>query len=332
MGQEYVYVKYDEMLNVFQSILEKEGLEKEKASICSKILTDNSLDGVESHGVLRFESFADRLIAGEMDKYAEPVLVTSNKAFECWDGNKGIGPINAILMADRSVYLAKEFGIGIVALRNTTHWMRGGTYGQRIASCGCFGICWTNTKANMNAWGTHKEIVGNNPIVFAAPKKDNPVVLDMAISQYSYGKLVAMDLAGQMLPFYGGFDKDGELTKNPGAVVENHSALPIGYWKGYGLALMLDIFSSVLSGGVSTVFMPDEGHAVSQIFIAIDSDVDGKENVFNIINKLKVECSSIGERAYYPGEGTIERRRKNLERGIPVLSNVWSSIIDRFER
>lgn len=332
MTQDYVFIKYSEMLNVFQSILEREGLKTEKASICAGILADNSLDGVDSHGVLRFENFADRLKNGEMDGDAEPVKIVGNNAFECWDGKKGLGPVNAVLMADRAICLSKEFGVGVVALRNTTHWMRGGTYGQRIASQGCFGICWTNTKANMNAWGTHKEIVGNNPIVFAAPGKDAPVVLDMALSQYSYGKLVAMDLAGQMLPFYGGFDKAGNLTKDPGVIVENHSALPIGYWKGYGLAIMLDIFSSVLSNGVSTVFMPESGHTVSQVFISIHPKTECGIDVSDIIRKLKIECSNSGEDVHFPGEQTIERRRKNLETGIPVLSDVWTSIKKRFEK
>ncbi len=324
--EQYVRIEYGQMLKTFQSILEKEGLDAEKALQCARILTDNSFDGFDSHGVLRFEDFADRMKNGGMDKSAEPMIIRSEKAFECWDGNKGIGPLNAIAMSERAVDLANRFGIGIAAIRNTTHWMRGGTYGKHIAEHGCFGICWTNTKANMKAWGTDKEIIGNNPIVFSAPSsEERSIVLDMALSQYSYGKLTAMEMAGRMLPFFGGFDRNGKLTKDPGLILESRNAVPIGYWKGYGLALMLDIFSSVLSGGVSTLSMPEQGHTVSQVFIAINPGVNGSSAVEGIIQELKKN----GEEVHYPGEGTEKRRAENLSSGVSVPYPVWNSIMER---
>ena len=98
-------------------------------------------------------------------------------AFERWDGHRGFGPLNAKLAMDRAVELAKEFGMGIVALGNNNHWMRGGNYGWQAADQGCIGICWSNTCPNMPAWGGMDRKIGNNPLIFAVPRSNGGHVM-----------------------------------------------------------------------------------------------------------------------------------------------------------
>ena len=88
--------------------------------------------------------------------------------------------------------LARTHGIGLVALAETSHWMRGGSYGWQAADRGLFAICWSNTLPNLPAWGTVTPGLGNNPLVLAIPRADGPVVLDMAMSQFSYGTMTAL--------------------------------------------------------------------------------------------------------------------------------------------
>ncbi len=97
--------------------------------------------------------------------------------------------------------LAKEHGIGCVALKNTTHWMRGGSYAWQAAQAGFIGISWTNTESCMPMWGSKVPGVGNNPFCIAIPRKSGPIVLDMAMSQYAYGKLGVYRLAGKQPAF-----------------------------------------------------------------------------------------------------------------------------------
>ena len=116
---------------------------------------------------------------------------------------------------NRATEIAGENGLGLVSLNNTTHWMRGGAYGWQAAEKGYIGICWTNTETCMPAWGAKSGAIGNNPFIMAVPRKEGHVVLDMAMSQYSYGKLQVTRLKNQKLPYAGGFDQHGVLTEDP---------------------------------------------------------------------------------------------------------------------
>src|SRR5690606_12554923 len=104
---------------------------------------------------------------------------------------------------------------------------------------------------NTPAWGALDNKLGNNPLVMAVPYENEAIVLDMAMSQYSYGAMEMQRLKGGQLPVPGGFDKNGNLSTDPDAILETKRTLPIGYWKGAGLSLLLDLLATVLSGGLS---------------------------------------------------------------------------------
>src|SRR6202012_4634193 len=120
-------------------------------------------------------------------------------------------------------------------------------------------------------WGGIDARLGNNPLIIAVPRTDGHVVLDMAISQYSFGKLNLYKSKNEQLPLPGGYDKDGNLTTDPAAIIESLRPLPIGFWKGSGLSLVLDLLATVLSQGRSTADVTNAGSesGVSQVFIAI---------------------------------------------------------------
>src|SRR5205823_5938788 len=106
--------------------------------------------------------------------------------------------------------------------------------------------------ANMPAWGATDNRLGNNPLVLAAPFKEEAIVLDIAMTQYAFGNLELSKLSGKELSVNGGYDRLGKLTTDPAEIIESKRPLPIGYWKGAGLALLLDILATILSGGLST--------------------------------------------------------------------------------
>ena len=171
--------------------------------------------------------------------------------------------------------IAKTSGIGLVALGNNNHWMRGGTYGWQAAEEGLIGICWTNTMPNMPAWGGKDCRIGNNPIVMAIPRSNGEhVVVDCAVSQFSYGKIESYRLSGQQLPVPGGYNKDGELTTDPGQIEETWRVLPMGYWKGSGLSILMDLIATILSGGNSVADVGSFGDevGVTQIITHICRD------------------------------------------------------------
>ena len=203
----------------FTHILLMHGFSEDKARLCASVFTGNSVDGILSHGVNRFSLFIKYVIKGLIAADAEPELVCSAGTVEQWDGKIGPGPLNAIKCTNRAMELARNSGMGCVSLRNTNHWMRGGTYGWQAAKAGFVFIGWTNTVGLMPAWGASDHKLGNNPLVIAVPYGDEAIVLDMAMSQYSYGKMETKRLAHSMLEYPGGYNSSGNycgsLATNP---------------------------------------------------------------------------------------------------------------------
>jgi 3-dehydro-L-gulonate 2-dehydrogenase len=307
----------------------------DRARLAARLFADASRDGVYSHGINRFPRFVRALRNGVVNPKATPQLVSRFGALERWDGKLGPGMLNAHQCMQRAIELSREHGIGCVALANTNHWMRGGNYGWQAAEAGVIGICWTNTMPNLPPWGATDPRLGNNPLVVAVPRMDGHIVLDMAMSQFSYGAIESYRRKGMMLPVPGGFTVEGELTTDPAAIEKSSRALPIGYWKGSGLALMLDLLASVLSGGRSTHEIPcdpERESRVSQVFITIDSSqLEGsrvaEEIVNNTIMDFRTGKTASGEPVRYPGEQVLAIRRSNLEHGIPIETTIWKQVL-----
>ena len=327
-------IHFDEIRQELTRILLALGFEKSRAKRCAYIFTENTCDGVASHGLNRFPSFVTAVKTGLVNIQVEPELVRSLGAIEQWNGMRGIGPLNAEKAMQRAIELSHEHGLGCVGLSNTNHWMRGGTYGLLAAEAGCIGICWTNTIALMPPWGSSEKKIGNNPMVVCIPRGEDPILLDMAMSQFSNGKLEVLRRRGEQLPQAGGYDENGELTTDPNAILESFRALPIGYWKGSGLALVLDLMASLIADGDSTreISQRENETGVSQVFMAIDivsqagaANVGGKVNAI-IHDFLDTPPLKGTQKVRYPGQGMLATRRENLRTGIPVEPELWETI------
>jgi 3-dehydro-L-gulonate 2-dehydrogenase len=333
-----IIISKEEMQERLTTILRKEGFTEAKAIRCAEIFTMNSIDGVYTHGINRFPRFVKYVKDGFVKKDAEPILQHAFGNIEQWNGNLGPGPLNAEHATNSAMRLAKEHGMGCVALSNTNHWMRAGTYAWQAAKAGFVFIAWTNTIANMPAWGALDARVGNNPLVMALPHGEEAIVLDMAMSQYSLGQMELSAMRKEILPVNGGFNKEGVLTNDPSAILATRRLLPTGYWKGSGLALLLDILATVLSGGMSTVEISKEKveYGLSQVFIAIDiSRLNNNSSIAGMVEKIIDDYhESIpidpSKKITYPGERVLQTRERNLASGIPVQQNVWSIIMDLY--
>ena len=325
-------IPFDDLQATLYGILIREGFQEDKASACAKIFAENTLDGVASHGVNRFPRFIEHARKGIIRIDAEPERTAAFGALEQWDGKHGIGPLNALHCTDRAIELAQTHGLGCAALKNTTHWMRAGAYGWRAAKRGYPFMCWTNTTPNMPPWGSKKPAVGNDPLVIAVPRKDGHIVLDMALSQFSYGKLGVYRSRSQQMPYDAGFDEEGNLTADPAQVLKTQRVLPIGFWKGSGLSIMLDLLAGILSGGSLTNEIPEEERTLSQVFIAFNADsYGGMDYIDAYAERLVQDLKSIPQEERidtisYPGEGSLARRRDNLENGVPVDDHIWEKI------
>src|SRR5258708_26536309 len=329
-----IRVPYQEVFDPLFRALLKLGFKPERAQLCARLFTDTSRDGVYSHGLERFPRFVRGIRNGLIDIHATPELVSACGPLERWNGHCGPGNLNAHQCMERAIALSRTHGMGCVALANTNHWMRGGSYGWQATDAGVIGICWTNTLPNLPPWGASDPRVGNNPLIIAVPRPAGHVVLDMAVSQFSYGALASYRMRGELLPVDGGFDTKGQLTRDPAEIEASKRPLPIGYWKGSGLALMLDLVGALLSGGKATHQItsdPDRESYLSQVFIALDpSSVRSPEVAARIaaevIAYFKLPPHSGGEQVRYPGEQVLKIRSENLAKGIPVEPTIWSKV------
>lgn len=327
-------ISFSELQNKLYTILLSKGLSEKDSQLCATVFANSTADGYHSHGVNRFKELIKTIDDGYVKVDVKPELVGSFGAMERWDGHLGVGILNAHHCMDRAIALAKENVMGCVALRNGSHWKRGGTYGWQAADAGCIGICFTNTMPNMPTWGSKEPNTGNNPMIMAVPHENGHIVLDISMSQFSYGKMWKTAAEGKDLPFPGGFDEAGNLSKDPGAIAKAMRPLPTGYWKGSGLSIMLDLIVTLLSDGRSTAKIGEMEieYGLSQVFICFDAEqINSSNQHAKLINEIVEFVTSAtpdkeGSSIEYPGSQTLKRRAKSMAEGIEVSDKVWADI------
>lgn len=332
-------IHFNTMQEVLHKLFRKYQFSEEKASFLARTYTESTLDGVNSHGINRVPLFLEYIENGSVKVDAEAEKIAAFGMMERWDGNMGPGIINATKCMHRAIELATQNGMGLVAMRNTNHWMRAGTYGRQAADAGCIAICFTNTQPNMPPWGGKESRLGNNPLVIAIPRKEGHIVLDMAMSQFAFGKINQYRLEGKKLPFPGGWDLDDHLSDDPEAIHKKQRGLPIGYWKGSALSMILDMLATMLSAGDSTgkIGQKEFETGISQVFICIYPDRMGdtelqQKLLQEIIDYTHdVEPMKSGEQVYYPGERTLANRAKNMKEGMQVSDVVWQQVNNLLE-
>jgi len=331
-----IRVPYDELLGALQAGMLRLGFDAERAGLCARLFAETTRDGVYSHGLNRFPRFRETIRNGSLVVDAKAEKVGGVGAFERWAGNRAAGNLSAHASMTRAIELAKAHGMGCVALRDTNHWMRAGTYGWQAADAGVIGMCWTNTMPNLVPWGGVERGIGNNPIVMAVPRASGAhVVLDMAISQYSFGSIAGYIARGEQLPFDGGFDAEGKITRDPQKIEDSQGGLPIGYWKGSGLSVLLDLTAAILSAGRATHQLaadPMKESGQSQVFIAFDvkcfGDAESTERIANeVVDALHAVKGRDGKPPRYPGEQTLKLRAENMRLGVPVVEERWKEVL-----
>lgn len=326
-------VSIDRLQQEYERILTARGMDKSMATKLANGFVEMANEGTYSHGINRFPVFIGQVDKGEIKLNAVPEKVNSFGALEQWDCNFGPGVLNGLICSERAMELAKEFGIGLVGMKNSNHWMRGGAYVLKMARQGFAGIASTNSIAVMPAWGGKDHRLGSNPLIMAIAG-DPPVVVDCSMTQYSYGQLQNFVLAGKELPVVGGFDNEGNLTKDPNVLWENKRLLPMGFWKGSSMSLILDMMLTAITGGLSVPELTEQGgeFGVSQFLIAIDlsKTIDSSrfaEEMQRIREYvLASEPAETGQVMIAGSEIDAFIKKHEEQGGIEIHDEIWSQI------
>jgi len=224
------------------------GLERKDAVDAARILVLGELFGIGTHGVSRIESYGERLDLGGIkarpDIRIEAVAPTIMKV----DGDNGVGPLVGMRALEAAMGMARDFGVGIAFARASNHFGPVGPYSFIAAEAGFASIIGSNSTTTIAPWGGKDARLGNSPVGFGVPNPGGePIILDMAASVVARAKIRDALKRGDAIPPTWATDRDGRPTTDPKAALDGF-LLPIGGHKGYGLALVVDLFAGLLSG------------------------------------------------------------------------------------
>ncbi|MDP6414477.1 MAG: Ldh family oxidoreductase, partial [Gammaproteobacteria bacterium] len=226
-------------------LLNAVGVPKDDAAIVADCLLTANLSGIDTHGVVRLAHYVRRLENGTIKAHPQLNFTQTAPSIGIMNGGDGLGHVVAYHATSHAMELAAEAGTGIVSIGNSSHFGMAGFYALRMVSEGYVGMSMTATDAFLVPFGARKAFFGTNPICFGFPTDGIPIVLDMATSSIPYGKIALAAVEGKSIPDTWALDADGNPTTDPAAVAGLH---PVAGPKGSGLAMVIDIFCSLLAG------------------------------------------------------------------------------------
>lgn len=321
-------IKIQELWNFTQKALLHSGVcEADANTIADTLVTTDSF-GVLSHGTKNIYQYILKGKEGGLDFKAVPTIEKEGPAWAIIDGNCAFGMVTACKAMNLAIEKAKACGIGYVGVKNSCHFGAAGYYANLAAQNGMIGLAMSNADPNMAIPNSSGVAIGNNPFSFAAPyKPDQTIFLDMALSNVAALKVVMARESGKQVPQGWLVDKDGLPTTDPSGFPGEAFLLPVGAHKGYGLAMMVELLSSVLTGGgiVSEVKswnldMASKNNA-GNAFIAIDVSQIMPMDLFlarvsQMVEDLKSRPKAKGaDQIYLPGEIEWNKRRAALDSG-----------------
>jgi L-2-hydroxycarboxylate dehydrogenase (NAD+) len=317
------------------------------AETAAEVLLSADLRGVESHGIIRLNTYyGDRLRRGLIDPLSPITILNETAVTLALSGGNGLGQVVGKQAMTRAIQKAKENGVGMVTVRDSNHYGIAGYYAMMALEHNLIGISYTNSQPLVAPTYGRKALIGTNPIALAVPAgNERPYVLDMATSIVPVGRITVYDKAGKPIPEGWGIDSEGRVTTNPAAVLKGGALMPLGGidimrgYKGYGLGLLVDIFSGVLSGAgfgasvgapASQGKFANVGHFFMAVNIAAFRPVEGfKQDMDALISELKNSPKAAGqERIYIHGEKEFERAERTIIEGVPLLIPVVQSLKD----
>ncbi len=345
MAKAIIY-RAEDLFDFMVRFFEKLGVPKDRAEITAEILQSADLRGVSSHGIIRLQTYyGSRLQKGLIDPLANNEIVRESPSSIGIDGKNGLGQIAARDAMQRCIDKARNSGVAMVTVRNSNHYGIAGYYAMMALEHDMIGISFTNAQPLVAPTFGRKRLLGTNPIAVAAPAhNEKPFVLDMATSIVPIGKVTVFEKAGDNLPDGWAVDSTGQTTTDPKSVLNGGALFPLGGpellrgYKGYGLALWVDIFSGVLSGAAFGRNVADPVHLsnanVGHFFAAMRLDAfrdpdEFKQDMDRLFQQLKTAEKAIGhDRIYIHGEKEFELTEKYKMEGIPLLEEVVKSLVE----
>ncbi|NMD38550.1 MAG: Ldh family oxidoreductase [Christensenellaceae bacterium] len=312
------------------------GMQENDAYAVADSLVDADLRGVSSHGIMRIGNYLDRLDNGGAKRNPEIKIISETDTTLLIDADDALGAVVSEKVVSLTREKAKKSGVAIVVVKRSNHHGACAHWSQKIAADDMIGIAITNVEPLIAITGSKVPGIGNNPFSVAFPTKSNEhVCLDIACSIMAGGKLIELRREGKDAPEGAFLDEEGNPTTD---AHKGRTMRPFGGHKGYGIAVVVEMLTSVLSGGNFGYDMGSQYRKLSvpnhiaHFFMAIDIERfrnldEFKEDADNFVDYLRELPKSEGvERIYFPGEIENGKKKCNLENGIPYTQSALEEL------
>ena len=333
----------DRLKKIAADILKGLGATPEEAALVSESLVRADMRGIDTHGVHFLTLLASRVDSRMIQIPTHLQIMRDEAATALIDGGNGLGQVAAHRAMEMCVQKARQFGIGMVLIRNTNHIGILAFYTSMAAEEGMVGMVMSNSAPSMPPWGGVEPFLGTNPLSIAIPgTSEGPVILDMSSSVVARGKIRLAQRTKETIPIGWALDETGKPTTDPVAALKG-TLLPIGGPKGYGLALMIDVLAGLLSGSqygpkVKTFHEPLGPTGIGVFFVAIDVERFMPLHQFRDLmtsyagSIKKIKRAKDVSRIYLPGEIELEKEKKSLAEGIELSDSVVGNLNQLLEK
>ena len=336
MGDSYLEV--DPARAFCERVFQAAGVSEDDARIVTDNLILADLRGISSHGISRVRVYVDRLQSGQVNPRPEVKVVRDMPGFVHLDADNGLGAVVGLTAMELCIERAEKSGACSCSVRRANHFGIASFYTMRAAARGMVGLAASNNPPNMAPWGGITPMIGTNPFSIAAPaKRHRPLVLDMSSSIVARGRINVAEIENRPIPEGWAIDREGRPTTNATEALKG-SVLPFGQHKGYGIALMVDMFCGILSGAA---FSNNVGQLwcnretiqdIGLYFQAVDPAASvGREpfaeRIDSLIDDLKASKPAPGSpEVLVPGEIEFRNEEANRKRGLLVGPGVLKDL------
>ncbi len=335
-----IKLEYQKLKLFCEDVFKKYGFTGNESEIITDVLLRADLYGIESHGVQRLARYRTYIEDKKVDVHAKPEIVFETPVSAVIDGHAGMGQLISSYAMKLAIEKAKKVGMAMVTVRNSNHYGIAGYYSQMACDTGFIGVSMTNSESIMVHTHARKALLGSNPIAVAIPAEPYPFYFDAATTVVPRGKIEVYSKLEKPLPGVWALDEKGKVTSDASLVIKNiiekncGGILPVGGenelsggHKGYGYAMICEIFSAILSGGLTSnhhKHMHGTGASTCHFFMAVDPACFGdpesiKTCLSILLEELRHAPLADGEtRIYTHGEKEIEAGKDRLKNGINV--------------
>lgn len=349
-GQEALCISADDLERTARIALRRSGMPERDAVLVARALVDADLRGVETHGCRMLPLYLEKIRLGLINPQATMSELRASGCATVLDGDNSLGHLAACVATERAIELASRYGVGVVTVRRTNHAGCLAYYPLMAAERGFVGFVTTVAAQNLAPWGGVEPLLGNNPFAIAFPTPgDFNLVLDMATSAVSKGRVRLAAQRGESIPEGWAVTAEGEPLTDPRAFVEAGAGAflltPIGGPKGSGMSIVNALLAGVLAGtdnlGLSIPSLTktfdqvvDTGLYVQALNIEAFLEVNQyQQRMAEFVTRIKDSRprQGVGE-VMLPGEPEHRMKAERMKRGIPIARSLWSELQECSER